>query len=564
MSTASAQSVLPRPGLVTPRVGSQRQSLANFAVFTRFTLRRNWVRFLVWFLIIVGMLAFIFDYYKTLFVDPAALQDFVDTVHSPSLLAMVGIITNPASIAGATWCKYWMFGSLMLGIGVVFLMTRNLRADEDQGRAELMRSTPLGIHSRLAASVVLMSALSLVIGVFSALVLQGMTADPASVQSLTAVDSVGAAATGAWVFGLSIAAIGLLGVGIGAVVNELAPSSGAANGIGIAVFGVFYILRMGGDLNSNALTWVSPMGWAEKMDPYGANRWWPFLLVIVLTVVLAGLAWLLQSGRDLDASLLPQRGGKATASGMIQQVWGLGLRLQRGSIIGWAIGLFIFVLMIGSVIQALMDLLKQANLSGEMGAATASTDALVGVFVGMIALAISVFAAQSATTLRTDEAHGVLESQLAGGIGRISWALQRLAITLVMTIVFLLFSGILLGASYGSLIDDMSKVGATVAAFLVYLPACLVVAALFVLGFGWWPRYTVMITWIVVGILWAFMILGLALPIPEAVLNAMPFNATPQILSQDMKWTPVLILTLVVVVLTLVGLLGFRRRNVPQ
>ncbi|MCL2482524.1 MAG: hypothetical protein FWF43_03735 [Propionibacteriaceae bacterium] len=549
--------------LEAPATKSQRDSLSNLGVLLGFTWKRNWVRSVVWLVIVVGMFVFIFDYYKALFTDESQLASFISTVDSPSLLAMVGIISNPISVVGATWCKFWMFGSLMLGIGVLFLMTRNLRGDEDQGRAELIRSTPLGIHSRLASSVILMSVLSIVIGILTGVALAALTSDPNNLQHLVNVSSVAAATQGSMVFGMSIAAMGLLGVGIGALTNEISPSSGAANGIGMAIFGVLYIIRMIGDVQSNAATWVSPIGWGQKMDPYGADRWWPFIMIVILAAILVWVAWMIQSSRDLGDSIAPQRKGKAGASALLTRVWGLGMRLQRGSFIAWIVCLVIFPMVLGSVIKAIRDMISGTTMAGLANMADTLDGVLGMIFIPMLALVVGIFAAQSATSLRTDEAHGVLESQLATGVGRVSWALQRLAVTFVAIVVFLLITGVCLGASYGALVSDMSRLPVVIGSFFAYLPACCLLASIFVLGFGWWPRYAVSVTWIVVVALWAFMIVGLALRIPTWLLDLMPFNATPAVPAVPMNWTPIIILSLIAAAFTVVGLIGFRRRNVP-
>ena len=564
----------------TPGVGEQRDSLTNLGVFLAFTLRRNWVRFLTWFLIIVGMLAFIVYYYQKLFVDEKELETFVATVNSPSLLSLVGIITHPVSIGGATWCKGWMMFSLMLGIGILFLMTRNLRADEDQGRAELMRSNPLGIHVRLASSVIAMSALAVVIGVLSALTISAFDVCHlgGKVMCLNPIPS-------AWIFGLSITGVGLLGVGIGALANELSPSSGAANGLGVAIFGVFYFIRIIGDVQTTwtpatgtdgiryltadgwgqTLSWFSPIAWGQKMDPWGANRWWPLLLSILLAALLVAIAWLIQARRDLGDSIAPERTGKANASAVLTKVWGLGARLQRGSMIAWFIGVFLFALIIGNVIAAMNDLLRNSNMGGV--ANLHLTDNLLSVvsylFMPLFGLVVAIFAAQSATLMRRDEAHGVLESQLGTSVGRVSWVLQRLAVTFVATVLLLALIGVAFGTSFDALVPGANQTGPIIAGMLAYIPACFTLVGLFVLGFGWWPRFSVAVTWIVISGLWIIMIIGLAVPIPEAVIKAMPFNATPKVPYDPMDWTPVLIMTLVAVVLIVVGLIGFRRRNVP-
>ena len=571
---------------LTPGVGRQRASLANLGVFTRFTLRRNWVRFLVWFLVIVGMLAFIVDYYQTLFVTQTALDDFVNTVNQPSLMFMVGIISNPISIGGATWCKAWMFLSMMLGIGVVFLMTRNLRGDEDEGRAELVRSYPLGIHSRLAASVVLMSALSIVVAVFSGLVLAAMS--PLTVGGQPILNAAGGTmpqgqlVEGAWVFGISIGLMGLLGVGVGALTNEIFPSSSAANGAGAGLFAVFYVIRMIGDLYSTAdpaartldshwAVWVSPIGWAERMDPWGANAWGLAIPVIVLAAVLVVIAWFIQVRRDLDASWVRSGVGSPRASTFIRRPWGMGVRLQWVWLIVWTLGVVLFGFIIGSVIPTMKTMLEQSTMGG-LGTLTMTVDGLTRMLMlPMLALIVGIFTAWSSTMLRADEAHGVLESQLAGSVGRVSWALQRLAVTWVMTVILLLLVGACLGLSYTGLDGATVGLGTVLGTALMYLPACLFLSSVFVLGMGLWPRAAVGVTWAVVGALWAIMIIGLALRIPQSVLNVMPFNvATPNsggamfwIPNTGSEWLPIIVLLAVAVVFTVVGLIGFRRRNIP-
>ena len=567
----------------TPGVGTQNDTLANMGTYLMFTLKRNWVRFVVWFVLVVGMLAFIATYYQGLFAGDAGakeLQTFVQTVNSPALLSMVGLITHPVSIAGATWCKAFMMSALMLGIGIVFLMTRNLRADEDQGRAELVRAYPLGIHSRLAASVILMSALSIVIGVFTALVMSSLNLCELNGQAMCANPG-----PSAWVFGLSLTGAGLVGVGIGALTNELAPSSGSANGMGTGLFGLFYLMRIIGDVQTTWtpgvsadgfqtmtpsgwgqwLTWVSPIGWSQKMDPWGANLVWPLLLSVAFTAVLVALAWALQSRRDLGDSIAPERTGKANASRTLTTVWGLGARLQRGSLIGWFIGVFVFAAVFGSVTTAMHDLLTSANLAGidNLHLTTNLLSVVANLFMPLLALVVSIFAAQSATMMRSDESRGVLESQLGTSVGRTSWVLQRLAVTFVAVLILLFICGLALGSTFDSLVPDANQMWPIIGSFYAYVPACMIVAGIFVLGFGWWPRFSVAVTWIVIGALWVIMIVGLAVPIPKAVLDAMPFNATPKVPYDAMNWPPVLWLTLVTVVFIVLGLVGFRRRNVP-
>ena len=134
--------------------GKPKATTAGIGAYLRFIWRRNWVRGLVWLIVIAGMVGYIADFYKGTFTTIESLKAFASLAQSPGLAAMVGVIDNPATLGGAIWCKGFMFLSLMLGIGMAYLVTRNLRGDEDAGRLELMRAYPLGLHTPLVASVV--------------------------------------------------------------------------------------------------------------------------------------------------------------------------------------------------------------------------------------------------------------------------------------------------------------------------------------------------------------------------------------------------------------------------
>src|SRR5262249_45332426 len=143
------------------------------------TFKQNRVRYLVWTGIVVFLIAYVGVYYKSLFNTQAKLDEFASVGSSPGLVAMVGKISCMATIGGAVWTKLWMFTVLTLGIVMVFQVTKGARADEENGRTEIFRSRPLGIHSTLASVVSGALLLCLVIGIFSALACMGLKLDPA-------------------------------------------------------------------------------------------------------------------------------------------------------------------------------------------------------------------------------------------------------------------------------------------------------------------------------------------------------------------------------------------------
>lgn len=531
--------------------GAPRATLAGWGAYFSFLWRRNWVRALVWFIVIAGMAAFIGDYYKTLFTTPADLQKFANVAQAPAMASLVGVIAHPATLGGAAWCKGWMFLSLMLGIGMVYLVTRNLRGDEETGRLELMRAHPLGVHSPLLSATILTSGVAVVSGLGVAL---GMIA-----VGRGGVPPFDIAPGGAFAFGASIAAMGLLGVGIAALTNQLAPSGGAASGLGIVVFLVFYVVRMAGDLSSlTALLWASPIGWGELVDPWGDNRVLPLVLMVVLAGVMVVIGWRLEARRDMGDSVVSSGIGPSHASKFTQTVPGLGARTQRASMVVWLIAIMGFGALLGSVMNQFPSLLQ-----GMSSGAGMSDNAMSDMIVSLVALAVGVFAVQSASALRSDEERGVLESQLAASVGRISWALQRLVVTFVAVVVLLFAGGAMIGAVWALSDGDASHFGWSLGALMVHLPAALILIGVAVMGLGWWPKQATAVSWTVVGVLWAVVIVGVALRLPDAVMKALPFIGGPHWPATGGDWAKAGIYLVVAAVLIVAGLIGFRRRDVP-
>ncbi|OZB88681.1 MAG: ABC transporter permease [Microbacterium sp. 14-71-5] len=541
--------------VAVPTRGRPADTLAGLGAMVRFVVHRNRVRLAVWLVVLVGLFAYVGAYYKSLFTTQQALDDFAKVSDTPGIRALTGLAAAPNTLGGAVWTKVWMTSALALAFGVVFLVTRNGRADEEVGRTELLRSRELGLHAYSAASWLVCAVLSVLVGALITVV-----------SAASGLDPYGTGITGSLIVGASVTGVGLVGLGVGAVAGQVASTSRGANALGSAVLGVLYVLRMVGDLGDGRLTWASPVGWGQEMQPWGADRWWPFGLLVVLAVVLAvvllALATVLEAHRDHGAGLMPQRPGPAGAPVRYATPLGLGLRLQRGPVVGWSVTVVLSGLLFGSVVHAMDNLLNDAG--GPLPAILRGRgiDALMAVLAGMIALVVAVFAVQSATTLRADEASGLVETQLAGALSRTRWALQRLLIPAVGAAVLLAAGGALLGASYGATVHDGSWTGRMAAASLVYWPAVMVLVGVAVTLFGWLPRLAVALTWGLLAALWFVMLIGDALHLPAWVLDVLPFSATPYLPLDPMRWTPVVVMTAVAALLVWAGVDRFARRDV--
>lgn len=527
-----------------------KNTLTGYGKYLCFTIKHNLVRYIVWIAVVVFMIAYVGVYYKSLFNTQAKLDEFASIGSAPGMVAMIGKISNMATIGGAVWTKIWMFTALTLGIGMVFQVTKGARADEENGRTELFRSRSFGIHTTLASVVSGALLLCLIIGILSAIACMGLKLDP-----------VGTGVTGSIIFGLSITAIGWLGVGIGALTNQLSTSASLANSTGSIVIVIFYCMRMIGDMGSNnILTWLSPIGWGEEMAPWAENRGWLIIPFIILTVALIAVAFIIESRRDYGSGVLQERKGNSEAKPLMRRSWGLILYLYKGSIISWSIGVALAGLMFGSVANSMLSLLSNANVSMLRGSGIKALIGLLLCFIGLISVVLPMLIM---TGLRSDEVKGLTESQLAGGNSRVRIILDRFVVGSCVTTLLLILGGFSFGLTYGAAVNDMSQTWKLAIDALIYLPGIMAIMGVIVLLFGLIPRATIPVTWFLYGAMYFDVLLSDTLKLPKWVVNIMPFIGTPRVPYQSFD-TSIFGYLAAAIIFVLLGTMGFCKRDVPR
>jgi len=525
---------------------------ANWTLAFRFLLRRNWVRMLVWALVLAGLIAIVIVSQRQTFPTQASREAYAAIANTPAVAALTGLPYAAGTLGGILNIKIWMTDALALAFAVIFLVTRNGRAEEEQGRTELLRAGALGRHAYTLASWLLTAAFTVVVGL--------ATAGAAIAEKLPA--------SGAIVMGASFTGVGLAFLGIAALAGELSQTSRGANGIAVVVLAVAYLLRAGGDLAAtndvpSGLSWASPLGWGQAMRSFGSNNWWPFLLLVGSGVFLCGIALRLQATRDLGAGILPDRPGPRTASALTQTPAGLTLRLQRWSIVGWAIGVAIGGLFFGTVATAMTKLLSgnKTAVAAILGQQKNVVSGLLGYFTMADALLIAAFALGSVATIRSEEADGSVELQWTSAISRLRWAASRIVVPGVASLAMLALSGWAEGASYGAAIHDPTQAGRYAALALAYWPTILLIIGLVVILDGWLPRASLTISWIVYGVLVFVSMFGELLKLPTRVTNVTPFTAIERLSTGHFTALPLIIITVLAIILGAVGLFRLRSRD---
>ncbi|MFC8229896.1 ABC transporter permease [Streptomyces sp. NPDC057287] len=528
-------------------------ALAGTRALVRFNLRRDRVRLPVWVLaLFLGTLSTA-DKFRTLYAAPEDRASVVTTMDSPAGLAMTGPAHYLDDYTFGSMLGHQMLGfvAVLTGLMSVLVVTRHTRDEEETNRAELVRSTVVGRHAHLAAAlwVALIADLAL-----AALLAAG----------LGAMDLAPGGATGAVLYGLAHAAVGLVFAGVAAITTQITAHTRGASGMALAVVGAAYVLRAAGDAGGNdALSWLSPIGWIQRTYPYVDNRWWPLLLCAALAVLCAGTGFVLSTRRDVGAGLRAARPGSPTASGALLRPLGFALRLHRSVLAGFGAGLFVMGAMYGSILGEADDMLKgidqiQDALRRTGGASTA--ESFASMIMVILAVVASVYVVMATLRPRAEENAGRAEPLLATGLSRARWMGSHLTVALAGGTALLVSAGIGIGVLGAASTGDPGLVLSLTGAALAYAPALWVTAGVAAVLFGWLPR-AVQAAWAVPVYAFVTGYLGQLLGFPDRMNDLSPFGHVPRLPAAPMEWTPLAVLTAVAAALILLGLEGFRRRD---
>lgn len=316
------------------------RDLVGSGAVLRLLLRRDRMRLLVWAAAVVALVLVtavstegIYPTQADLDLAAAAAKD------NPVALAFNGPDQALDTLGGQVAFQVGAFGLALVGLMSVLLLGRATRGEEDSGRLELVRSMPVGRHAPLVAAMLVVGAAQVLIAIGSTLSLL----------------SIGLDLHGSSVFGAGLLSVGLLFLALTAVTAQVAENPRVATGTAGGILGAAYVLRGVGDMSGGALSWLSPVGWAQKARPFAGETWWPLALSAVATIVLVGVAIVLAERRDFGGGLVAPRPGPPTADPGLRGPVALALRLHRAAIAWWAGGTAILGFIYGSLTSSVEE-----------------------------------------------------------------------------------------------------------------------------------------------------------------------------------------------------------------
>ncbi len=233
-------------------------------------------------------------------------------------------------------------------------------------------------------------------------------------------------------------------------------------------------------------------------------------------------------------------------------------------LLAWVVGAALMGVMLGSVAENVLGLL-QSEAMREFFTALGGEQRLVDAFLAAeIALAgaiICAYGVAAASRLHSEEDSGHAQLLLSAPTTRLRWAASHTLIALLGSAVVLLVAGVGIGVGHGVAIHNVGEETVRMlGAAAGHIPAAWVLVGLVLLAFGWFPL-AVPAVW---GVLVAFLVLrefGQLWQLPQWVQDLSPFAHSPTLPGGTVDTGHTALVVLTALLLCVIGLVGWRRRD---
>lgn len=480
---------------------------------------------------------------------------------SPAFLFLRGL-PDGISSGAVTFFQGYSFTAVLAGLMSAFLVVRHTRADEDQGRFELVGSTQVNRVTSLYATLLLGICANVVLALAVAAGFIG----------------AGLPVQGSFLAGAAVGAVGLFFMAAAALVAQFMPSARSTNGTAAALVGGAYLIRGAGDALGTAdpsllhvtAAWpslFSPIGWGQRIRPFTEMDTLPLLVIGAVAVVLAGVAVALRNSRDLGTSYIAAaESGPERARAGLASMLGLAWRLQRGSLASWCITTAALGAVAGGLGPVVRDVLEgnpsvaelmSRIVPGDAGLVDLFTTAMLGI-AGVLAAAAGI---EAVLRLRAEEAEGRAELLLSVPASRFRWLGSTFAIAAITTTAVAVAAGASAAVVLALAQAGGSSPGTVFAAALAHIPAALAFPALTLLVFALAPRWSSAAGW---GALAAALVLGqfgALLGLPMWLQDLSPFRHSSAMPVEAFQLEGALLMTAVAIAMASAASRLIRKRD---
>jgi ABC-2 type transport system permease protein len=517
-----------------------------------FIIRRDRIRFPIWITSLALITIVTASSFTNLYQTDQERQAIAETMKNPAMTAMLGPGYGLDNYTAGPMMAHQMllFTAIVVAIMSILLVTRHTRADEEEGRIELIRSLSVGRLSNLSAAVGVVSSLNVLLAIVIGIGLYSLQIESMNLE-------------GSLLYGAALGVTGIFFTAVTALFAQLSENSRGTIGLSFTILGIAYLIRAVGDVSNATLSRFSPLGWILGTEVYVNNFWWPIILTICVAIVVNALAFYLNTIRDLDSGFLPSKPGRKYASPFLQSSLGLAFRLQRTGIITWAIGMYLLGLSYGSVFGDLESFFLNNEMMSQIlppVEGLSLTEQFLTMLMSVITMVCTIPALMFMMKLKGEEKKALTEHLISRSVSRtkVMGSYFVLAFSFGFAMVFLAVLG--LWSASVSVMEEPISFMVMFNAAMVYLPAIWIMIGFSVLLIGYKPQFTGL-SWLYLGYSFLVVYLGGLLQFPEWLGKLSPFGHIPQLPVEEMNIVILFVLSSIAVVFIIIGFIGYKNRD---
>lgn len=516
----------------------------------RLLFRQDRLKIILWLVGIVGVSLAVAFIYPDIYQTTEDLAGFGATMQNPAMISMLGPAYDSLAsynVGTAYATEMLIFTSIAVAIMNILLVSSSTRVDEEEGRLEIVRSLPVGRLSYTSASMLMILVINAVLVLVHSFGLAAVGHEPFTWEA-------------AFLYSLNLGLTGLFFAGITVVSAQLAETSRSTRGIAFGVLIVAYLVRAIGDVLNETVSLFSPLGWTVRTEVFVNNVWWPIFVLAIGSAVLIATGFILNSRRDISQGLLPQTAGKRRASSFLKTMPGLVWRLEKTKIISWIIGIFLLAAAFGAILGDLetyfsdMEVL-QAFLPDQDSASM--TEQFLVLLFGIMSLFTGIPAITMMTSLKKEEKDERLDNIYSRVVSRTKVMFSYYLIGLIVIVVIQALMGLGIYATASQVMDEPLAFETFMEAALVYIPSLWLMLGLVTLLIGLVPKAAGLI-WLYLSFTFVVMYLGDVFEFPEWLNNLSVFHHTPE----TFEWAPLLIISGLAVIVTIIGFIAYNKRDI--
>ncbi|SCF14209.1 ABC-2 type transport system permease protein [Micromonospora coriariae] len=518
---------------------------------TRLALRQVRRGALITIALLAGMSAMVATTYASTVGDALDAAALAALAENPAIRTLFG---EPVALDDAGGFTVWRTGtvlSVLAGSWGLLAATRVTRGEEDARRWDLLAAGRIPLTSIVARYAAVL---------IGAVVVAGLAAGGA-------LAAVGTSPEGALLHGVGLALTGAYFVAAGTLAAQIFPTRAGASGAAMALLGGALLVRMIGD-GVDALgwlRWLSPFGLLALVQPYAANR---ILPIVVLAVTAAGLlaaAVLAARRRDVAGGWLATSAGRPPRLRLLGSVAGFAARRALRPLLGWAIGLAAYYLLIGLLALSMTEFLADNRRFGDLAAQAGfgglgSVDGYAAALFALLAIPAGVFTAVRLAAVAADEADGRLTLLFAQPVTRLRLLLAELAVTASGAAALVAVAGLATWAGAAAVGAPLG-LGGSLAGAMNVLPVALLCLGAAVLALGWLPRAVALVGALPATGGFLLRVIADSTGAPDWVGRLSPFAHLAPVPDLSPNWPAATFMVAAAVALTALGAVGYQRRD---